>query len=290
MVEVSSSMIEMSYSNNLDRFKIDAENDEISYKQLDEVYDEIKNQLLISLARDMAIENAYDFVGDVSENNANFSNVAKNQEIEIFTTKSFSMNEQVEPNETSRRFNQAAFNLDLTLENYYSDPIIEERNIYIIALKEKVDSFIPSYEEVKEQVNNATQQDTDNDEYLKHTHNIFMDIQNKILDKNLFTDVALEHGLKTINCKKFSLNNPLEDDFSREIMSNMYNAQEKVVKSINCNDGIIIAHLTNREKADASLLDEQRLEISAQLRQQRTLELFRNRKQEIVNDASIEIF
>ena len=70
----------------------------------------------------------------------------------------------------------------------------------------------------------------------------------------------------------------------------MYNAQEKVVKSINCNDGIIIAHLTNREKADASLLDEQRLEISAQLRQQRTLELFRNRKQEIVNDASIEIF
>ena len=42
MVEVSSSMIEMSYSNNLDRFKIDAENDEISYKQLDEVYDEIK--------------------------------------------------------------------------------------------------------------------------------------------------------------------------------------------------------------------------------------------------------
>ena len=290
MVEVSSSMIEMSYSNNLDRFKIDAENDEISYKQLDEVYDEIKNQLLISLARDMAIENAYDFVGDISENNANFSNVAKNQEIEIFTTKSFSMNEQVEPNETSRRFNQAAFNLDLTLENYYSDPIIEERNIYIVALKEKVDSFIPSYEEVKEQVNNATQQVADNDEYLKHTHNIFMDIQNKILDKNLFTDAALEHGLETINCKKFSLNNPLEDDFSREIMSNMYNAQEKVVKSINCKDGVIIAYLLDREKADASLLDEQRLEISAQLRQQRTLELFRNRKQEIVNDASIEIF
>ena len=39
-----------------------------------------------------------------------------------------------------------------------------------------------------------------------------------------------------------------------------------------------------------SILDDQRQEITAQLRQQKTLELFRNRKQNIINEAVIEIF
>ena len=73
-------------------------------------------------------------------------------------------------------------------------------------------------------------------------------------------------------------------------MSQMYNAQEGFVTAINSAEGVIISYLLKREMDESSILDEQRQEITAQLRQQKTLELFRNRKQNIINEAVIEIF
>ena len=73
-------------------------------------------------------------------------------------------------------------------------------------------------------------------------------------------------------------------------MSQMYNAQEGFVTAINSAEGVIISYLLKREMDKNSILDDQRQEITAQLRQQKTLELFRNRKQNIINEAVIEIF
>ena len=73
-------------------------------------------------------------------------------------------------------------------------------------------------------------------------------------------------------------------------MSQMYNAQEGFVTAINSAEGVIISYLLKREMDENSILDDQRQEITAQLRQQKTLELFRNRKQNIINEAVIEIF
>ena len=283
-------MIETSYSNNLDRFKLDSENEEISYKSLKDVSEEIKTQLLMLLARDAATAKAYDFVADISDSSKNFSDVAKDLSIPISTSKSFSINDQVEQNETSQRFNEIAFSLDLTPENYFSDPIVEANNVYVLALKEKFDSFVPNYEDISKEVNNAAQFEADNNEYADFTHSLFLEIQSKITDGMSFSEAISSHKLDVVNCDIFSLSKPLKGNFSREIMSQMYNAQEGFVTAINSAEGVIISYLLKREMDENSSLDEQRQEITAQLRQQKTLELFRNRKQNIINEAVIEIF
>ena len=289
-ITVTPNMIETSYSNNLDRFKLDSENEEISYKSLEDVSEEIKIQLLMLLARDAATAKAYDFVADISDSGKNFSDVAKDLGIPISTSKSFSINDQVEQNETSQRFNEIAFNLDLTPENYFSDPIVEANNVYVLALKEKFDSYLPDYEDISQQVNNAAQFEADNNEYADFTHSLFLEIQSKISDGISFNEAISSHKLDVVNCNIFSLSKPLEGNFSREIMSQMYNAQEGFVTAINSAEGVIISYLLKREMDESSILDEQRQEITAQLRQQKTLELFRNRKQNIINEAVIEIF
>ena len=289
-ITVTPNMIETSYSNNLDRFKLDSENEEISYKSLEDVSEEIKIQLLMLLARDAATAKAYDFVADISDSGKNFSDVAKDLGIPISTSKSFSINDQVEQNETSQRFNEIAFNLDLTPENYFSDPIVEANNVYVLALKEKFDSYLPDYEDISQQVNNAAQFEADNNEYADFTHSLFLEIQSKISDGMSFNEAISSHKLDVVNCNIFSLSKPLEGNFSREIMSQMYNAQEGFVTAINSAEGVIISYLLKREMDESSILDEQRQEITAQLRQQKTLELFRNRKQNIINEAVIEIF
>tara|TARA_B100000424_G_C22944312_1_gene502513 strand:- start:1821 stop:3437 length:1617 start_codon:yes stop_codon:yes gene_type:complete len=289
-ISVTPNMIETSYSNNLDRFKLDSENEEISYKSLEDVSEEIKIQLLMLLARDAATAKAYDFVADISDSGKNFSDVAKDLGIPISTSKSFSINDQVEQNETSQRFNEIAFNLDLTPENYFSDPIVEANNVYVLALKEKFDSYLPDYEDISQQVNNAAQFEADNNEYADFTHSLFLEIQSKISDGMSFNEAISSHKLDVVNCNIFSLSKPLEGNFSREIMSQMYNAQEGFVTAINSAEGVIISYLLKREMDENSILDEQRQEITAQLRQQKTLELFRNRKQNIINEAVIEIF
>ncbi|MEC7907779.1 MAG: SurA N-terminal domain-containing protein [Verrucomicrobiota bacterium] len=289
-ITVTPNMIETSYSNNLDRFKLDSENEEISYKSLEDVSEEIKIQLLMLLARDAATAKAYDFVADISDSGKNFSDVAKDLGIPISTSKSFSINDQFEQNETSQRFNEIAFNLDLTPENYFSDPIVEANNVYVLALKEKFDSYLPDYEDISQQVNNAAQFEADNNEYADFTHSLFLEIQSKISDGMSFNEAISSHKLDVVNCNIFSLSKPLEGNFSREIMSQMYNAQEGFVTAINSAEGVIISYLLKREMDENSKLDEQRQEITAQLRQQKTLELFRNRKQNIINEAVIEIF
>ncbi|MEC8517238.1 MAG: SurA N-terminal domain-containing protein [Verrucomicrobiota bacterium] len=289
-ITVTPNMIETSYSNNLDRFKLDSENEEISYKSLEDVSEEIKIQLLMLLARDAATAKAYDFVADISDSGKNFSDVAKDLGIPISTSKSFSINDQVEQNETSQRFNEIAFNLDLTPENYFSDPIVEANNVYVLALKEKFDSYLPDYEDISQQVNNAAQFEADNNEYADFTHSLFLEIKSKISDGISFNEAISSHKLDVVNCNIFSLSKPLEGNFSREIMSQMYNAQEGFVTAINSAEGVIISYLLKREMDENSKLDEQRQEITAQLRQQKTLELFRNRKQNIINEAVIEIF
>ena len=289
-ITVTPNMIETSYSNNLDRFKLDSKNEEISYKSIEYVSEEIKTQLLMLLARDAATAKAYDFVADISDSSKNFSDVAKDLGIPISTSKSFSINDQVEQNETSQRFNEIAFNLDLTPENYFSDPIVEANNVYVLALREKFDSFVPNYEDISKEVNNAAQFEADNNEYADFTHSLFLEIQSKITDGMSFNEAISSHKLDVVNCDIFSLSKPLEGNFSREIMSQMYNAQEGFVTAINSAEGVIISYLLKREMDKNSILDDQRQEITAQLRQQKTLELFRNRKQNIINEAVIEIF
>jgi len=289
-VTVSSDMIEASYSNNLDRFKLDSENEEVSYKSLENVSEEIKIQLTMLLARDAATAKAYDFVADISDGNENFSDIANNLGISISTSKSFSINEQFEEEKTSKRFNQIAFNLDFTPNNYFSDPIVEANNVYVVALKEKFDSYIPNYEDILKEVKDAAQYEADNNSYSDFTHNLFLDIQNKISDGIPFNKAISSHDLELINCDVFSLSKPLEGNFAREIMSQMYNVQEDSVVAINSAEGVIISYLLKREINENSSLEDQRQEITAQLRQQKTLELFRNRKQNIINEATIEIF
>ena len=161
---------------------------------------------------------------------------------------------------------------------------------YLLALKEKFDSFIPNYEDISKEVNNAAQFEADNNEYADFTHSLFLEIQSKITDGMSFNEAISSHKLDIINCDIFSLSKPLKGNFSREIMNQMYNAQEGFVTAINSAEGVIISYLLKREMDENSSLDEQRQEITAQLRQQKTLELFRNRKQNIINEAVIEIF
>ncbi|MCK5306415.1 MAG: peptidyl-prolyl cis-trans isomerase [Candidatus Omnitrophica bacterium] len=161
--EISEVEIESYYQSNKESFKIkpgdenteDAENNEngseVTYKPLKEVEAEIKNTLLHKKAKDLALDIADEIEQDII-GGAGFKEAAQKHSVEIKETGFFSGTESIPEIGWNYQFLTTA--LELKKEEI-SNLVELPAGYCLIKLKEKKDSYIPSYDEIKEDAKKA---------------------------------------------------------------------------------------------------------------------------------------
>ena len=136
-------MLAQVYSNNLERYRVetDPENPtaDPSYLPLDEVSGALEPLIQTELARQDAFRAADNLVAALSDEGADFATMAAAAGKEIIKNiPPFSANETVAQVDPAAPFETATFNLDLTPNQYYSDPVVGSDHVYVIALPEKI--------------------------------------------------------------------------------------------------------------------------------------------------------
>ena len=289
-VSITKKMINNTYSNQLERYRFTNDNGNEEYKSLDEVKDIINEQLISVYSAQKALDTAYKFIDDLYKENVTLTSKAKDQNIDVFSPTPFSINQVIPEIKSTKEFNTAAFNLELSNDGYYSDPVQGSENIYIIALEEKYDSYTPIFDEVKKNVFESAQSLANDLFYTDYANNIYAEIKDLLSSGNEFKETLKKYNLSLQTTEAFSLNKPLEGMLLSEIMRQTYSSVEGTLSSFITSDGLMLLYVESRAKESAELLNEKRPEITAFLKQQKILDLIKNRKQNIVNEANIELY
>ena len=290
-VLITDQMILNLYSNQIERFRIKNNDESVTeYKSLDDVKDFITTEITLSSSAQKALDSAYIFIDDLYKESVNFISKAQEENINVLSPDAFAIDEFIIGIKSTKAFNSAAFNLEATKDGYYSDPIRGKDNIYIVALEDKFDSYIPSFDEVKEDIYKKAQNSANNLFYSNYANKLYTDIQNSINSNIEFVDVLKEYDLDLQTTEPFSLNNPIEGNLQSEIMRQTYTNVEGTLSSFINSNELVLVYIKKRELEDIKLLDEKRTDITTLLRQQKILELMKNKKQDIINEATIEVY
>jgi peptidyl-prolyl cis-trans isomerase D len=99
----------------------------------------------------ITIQNKIDEIYSSLEGQKDLQKISKQYSLPIKETGFFSVLDAIPDLGLQFEFNQAAFSLE---DNQISKPVQTNKGIYILKLKEKKDSYIPTFEEVKDSVEN----------------------------------------------------------------------------------------------------------------------------------------
>ncbi len=136
------------YNDRLPEFeleKTDEDEQETKYKPLEEVKDTIKEKLTSIETRKYAREKAWEISDQLFEN-PDLAAIAENNSLTIKETGLFPKDSPIPTLGLSPQLKETALSLEV---GQISDPVPTPSGYYILKLKQKADSRIPSFEEVK---------------------------------------------------------------------------------------------------------------------------------------------
>lgn len=144
------------YDSNLEAFILPSretkeEDKEPAYKPLEEVKAHIKSDLILQEAKHLANLEASEIIEELFDE-PDLEKIARKDTVSLGETGFFAMQEPIPNIGFSYQFVEEAFGL---VEDEISEIITTPRGLYIIRLKEKRASYIPSFEEAKTKIEEA---------------------------------------------------------------------------------------------------------------------------------------
>ena len=295
-INVTDEMLTQVYSNNLERYRVEADPENPSatpsYLPIAEVSGALETIVRTELARKEAFSAADNLVAALSVEGADFATKANAAGKEVIQNiPPFSSNEPIAGIDPAAPFATAAFNLDLTPNQYYSDPVVGRDHIYVIALQRKLPAFIPEFEAVKQLATERAQQQADANAYREHVTTLYTQIQQAIADGTSFEDAINATSLSLETLAPYNSEQPLEHPQAAALMEQTYQLKTaQLAAPIQTEAGVILASVKLRDAADITNLDAQRPRIEASLIQRKKANRISEWQANIVAEASIEIF
>ncbi|MDD5482951.1 MAG: SurA N-terminal domain-containing protein [Kiritimatiellae bacterium] len=206
------------YDENIEKFSVKTTNgwsDPVPFA-------EAEGQIRALLAQENAVETAGDkaldfevaLAPDRAGNAPSFEEAAKAAGVTVRTSTFFSAESVVPGLEAGIDFNQAAFNLRPTPDEYFSHPIKGSNAYYIVAFDQRSDPRIPEYREVKEAVFQAALEEAARN-MLNETARYLRDAAGQALKEGkTFTAALAPFGAEVIRPEPFSARSgfPVDDD------------------------------------------------------------------------------
>ena len=293
--DISEEMITQSYSNNIENYRLnnelDSENN-IKYQSLAEVRSGIESNLRLSIARQTAFTQADTLVAALSNEKSDFHEESSALGKEVFKDmKPFSLNESLENIDNTAPFNATAFNLDLTPNQYYSDPVVGRDHVYVIALKERLPAYVPNFEEVTDNALKLAQEQAEENAYNTFVNDTFEKIESFLSKGKSFKEAIKSSRLVLETLKPYNSQIPLDHSEAAKLMEQTYLLESgKLAPPIETEDGVLIAYVSLRDIANTNELSNQKERIQASLIQQKRADLISSWQADIITEANIQIF
>ncbi len=298
---VTEQEIQFFYDQNLSRWALDIEVDEESdedlameaYRPLEEVRDEIVAELARQHARYKAAFEAaamIDLLMPDREGKApTFEEVAARYDLDVRTTDPLSPTDRPEQfGAAAADFVSNAFLLNDHPEEYFSNPVEGEDEIYILALQEIVPPRIPEFEEVRTQALLQARRRAI-EEAVGETARALSE-RAREPDAPAFAELVGELGLSVSRLDDFTASEGLADiDYAQEIVQAVSSLNPgDIGTAIPTADGFLIVHMVSVEPASDAGFAAYAEQVTAQFGQQVAGLTFVDWQEQLLRDGGFE--
>ena len=306
---VTPEQIQSYYDTNLDQFSVINSNslagtfvaatntpataaDPVTYRDLDEVSDEIREKLALEAAAFKALEKANDLVyllpTDRDGNAPEFEEAAKSMNMKSQSTGLFS--ESLDLPEIVYGFNEffdTASQLFPNDDEYFSNPVPAEDGVYVLALEKRVEPRIPAFIEVQDEVMPLARIEAQRKALRDRAAELSAAL-NEVSSTNEVADIFSKFGLTVTDTGPFTVGAGLTNEvFAQTITRAIYDRNKgEAAEPIETQDGMLVSFVLDRKPADPSELLAVEAEITSLLGSQISTRLFSDWQTQLLADAN----
>ncbi|MBW7909109.1 MAG: SurA N-terminal domain-containing protein [Kiritimatiellae bacterium] len=245
------------------------------YRPLEDVKEEISTILrtgkALESAQDAAMNLVVALTPDRDGNAPTFEAAAKEAKLAIESLPPFSATSDLPGIQEPAAFKFTAFELGEGPESYFSNPVRGTNEVYVIALRKRIESRIPDFAAVEPAVKEAALAQAQHDALKEKAEQIKSEAEKALGEKIPFADTLAFYGLKVKTTEPFSATTGMLDTNapSRAIFAavSTLNANE-VADPLLLEDGYLLVHLKNREPAESTTLASIRPQLLETIRRQ----------------------
>lgn len=301
--------IQSYYDTNLDQFSVINSNslagtfvaatntpataaDPVTYRDLDEVSDEIREKLALEAAAFKALEKANNLVyllpTDRDGNAPEFEEAAKSMNMKSQSTGLFS--ESLDLPEIVYGFNEffdTASQLFPNDDEYFSNPVPAEDGVYVLALEKRVEPRIPTFIEVQDEVMPLARIEAQRKALRDRAAELSAAL-NEVSSTNEVADIFSEFGLTVTDTGPFTVGAGLTNEvFAQAITRAVYDRNKgEAAEPIETQDGMLVSFVLDRKPADPSELLAVEADITRLLGTQISTRLFSDWQTQLLADAN----
>ncbi|MEI6563154.1 MAG: SurA N-terminal domain-containing protein [bacterium] len=251
---VDTNAIEEYYLAHTDDYSVTDTNGVKTASPLETVTAVISNKLLheaaIQMARD-AINNLSDaMVPDRDGNSQTFETVVKNAKLTLHNTGLFDSESTVPGVDAGLAFNEAAFRLRPTADEYFSTAIAGTNHAYLLALTTNTEAYIPEFTEVKDQVRPLATAKAIQSAMEARGRELHQFFQAGLNNKKTFAALAQERAMTVSTTEYFSASAAPDALSSSEILSDITLRNPGELSDVlPGTSGMMIAYVVDRKPA-----------------------------------------
>lgn len=263
-------------------------------------FEKVESEIRANLARENAVnaagEHALDFevslAPDRSGNAPAFEATAQAIKANVQTSSFFSAKSVVPGLEAGLDFNQAAFSLRPTPEDYFSHPLKGSNAYYIIAFDKRQDARIPEYEEVKKEVFEKAAEKALEEKLDKLAAETRCAAGSALQKKGQFRAAMKPFGVEVVTTEEFSAKSGFPDDdedlalalLKAIITLNTGELSEKILLK----DGVAIACVELRQPADQTVFKSMKGDLEQFIKRRRAETVFYEWQEYLLKQAKFE--
>jgi len=242
---------------------------------------EISNKLVHEAATQMAADTLNELSDAMVPNRegkaSTFDAVAQRAKLTILESGLFDANTPVPGIDAGLTFNEAAFRLRSTADEYFSTAIPGKHHVYLMALSTNTDAYIPAFDEVKAQVKPLALTHAIQAAMEKRATDIHQFLQTGLNNKRSFASLAKEKSMNVSTTEYFAASAAPDVLSSSEILGEitLHNPGE-LSEVLPGTSGLMIAYVVDRRPAGQAEL--------ASIQNQVLMNVTRRRARIVFND------
>lgn len=284
------------YDENIEQFSTKTTNgwsDPIPFADVkDKIRETLAHENAIEAAGDKALDFEVSLAPDRAGNAPAFEAAVSAAGASVQTSAFFSLKSAVPGLEVGPDFNQAAFNLRPTADDYFSHPIRGSNTYYIIAFDKRNDARLPSFEEVKDEVFTAAREEAVHDKLNDVVQHLRNAAEAAIKNGRSFAAALRPFGVEVITTEPFSAKSgfPVDDEdlvyaLTKSIL--MLNAGE-LSEIISVENGAAITYIESRQPAEYAVFQAIRNDLGTFIKRRRVEMAFYEWQEYLLKQAGFE--
>lgn len=252
--KVDTNTVEDYYLAHADEFSTTGTNDVKVVKPLEAVSQEISSKLLFEAATQMAADTLNELSDALVPNRegkaSTFEAIAQNAHLPIHETGLFDAMNPVQGIDAGLAFNEAAFRLRSTADEYFSTAVPGKAYAYLMALSTNTDAYIPEFAHVKAKVEPLAQANAIQNALTQRATELHQFLQSGLNNKRSFAALAKEKSMNVSTTEYFSASAAPDAVSSSEILGDItLRNPGELSEVLPGTSGLMIAYIVDRRPA-----------------------------------------